>query len=133
MVGEAKWPLHVVMRACNKEGVEIAGMDIMQSIKGLQVFTHHSVATALQNDLSLYAALRQAESKGNNDHRQQFSKILVVFKKLHINIPFVDALQHMLSYAKFLNGILSKKMRLGDNEIITLTEGYSTILARKLP
>ena len=33
---------------------------------------------------------------------QQFSKFLEVFKKLHINIPFIDALCQMHSYAKFL-------------------------------
>ena len=33
---------------------------------------------------------------------KQFSKFLEVFKKLHINIPFVDALAQMPNYAKFL-------------------------------
>ena len=33
---------------------------------------------------------------------KQFAKFLEVFKKLHINIPFVDALAQMPSYAKFL-------------------------------
>ena len=34
---------------------------------------------------------------------EQFSKFLEVFKKLHINIPFTDALEHMPNYVKFLN------------------------------
>ena len=33
---------------------------------------------------------------------KQFAKFLEVFKKLHINIPFADALAQMPSYAKFL-------------------------------
>ena len=40
---------------------------------------------------------------------KQFAKFLEVFKTLHINIPFVDALAHMSSYAKFLKDILKKK------------------------
>ncbi|XP_031286373.1 uncharacterized protein LOC116145068 [Pistacia vera] len=40
---------------------------------------------------------------------QQFAKILDIFKKLHINIPFADALLQMPSYAKFLKEILSNK------------------------
>ena len=32
---------------------------------------------------------------------KQFAKFLEVFKKLHINLPFVDALAQMPSYAKF--------------------------------
>ena len=33
---------------------------------------------------------------------KQFAKFLEVFKKLHINIPFADALAQMPSYVKFL-------------------------------
>ena len=43
---------------------------------------------------------------------KQFGKFLEVFKKLHINIPFADALAQMLSYAKFMKEILSKKRKL---------------------
>ena len=32
-----------------------------------------------------------------------------VFKKLHINIPFADALKQMPGYVKFMKDILSKK------------------------
>lgn len=39
----------------------------------------------------------------------QFLKFLEVFKKLHINIPFADALAQMPSYVKFMKEILSKK------------------------
>ena len=40
---------------------------------------------------------------------RQFSKFLEVFKKLHINIPFADALEQMPSYVKFIKEILSNK------------------------
>ena len=56
-----------------------------------------------------------------------------VFKKLHINIPFVDALEKMPNYVKFMKDILSKKRRLSDFETVNLTEECSTILQRKLP
>ena len=56
-----------------------------------------------------------------------------VFKKLHINIPFVDALEQMPSYVKFMKDILSKKIRLSDFETMNLTEECTAILQRKLP
>ena len=56
-----------------------------------------------------------------------------VFKKLHINIPFADALEQMPSYVKFMTDILSKKRRLSDFETVNLTEECSAILQRKLP
>ncbi|XP_062100349.1 uncharacterized protein LOC133806240 [Humulus lupulus] len=64
---------------------------------------------------------------------KQFSKFLEVFKKLHINIPFVEALEKMPNYVKFMKDILSKKRRMEDFEIVDLTEECSTILQRKLP
>ena len=56
-----------------------------------------------------------------------------VFKKLHINIPFVNALDQMPSYVKFMKDILSKKRRLSDFKTVNLTEECSAIFSRKLP
>ena len=64
---------------------------------------------------------------------KQFTKFMEVFKKLHINIPFADALEQMLSYVKFMKDILSHKKRLSDLETVNLTEECSAILQRKLP
>ena len=64
---------------------------------------------------------------------KQFTKFLEVFKKLHINIPFADALEKMPSYVKFMKEILSKKRTLSDFETVNLTEECSAILQRKLP
>ena len=64
---------------------------------------------------------------------KQFTKFLKVFKKLHINIPFDDALEHMPSYVKFMKEILSNKRRLSNFETVNLTEECSVILQRKLP
>ena len=44
-----------------------------------------------------------------------------VLKKLHINIPFIDALEQMPSYVKFMKDILSRKRRLSDFETVNLT------------
>ena len=56
-----------------------------------------------------------------------------IFKKLHINIPFDEALEQMLGYVKFIKDILSKKRKLGDYEIVALSEECSVILQKKLP
>ena len=56
-----------------------------------------------------------------------------MFKKLHINIPFAEALEQMPSYVKFMKEILSKKRRMEDYETVALTEECSAILQRKLP
>ncbi|KAL2462345.1 Uncharacterized protein Adt_45765 [Abeliophyllum distichum] len=62
---------------------------------------------------------------------KQFTKFLEVFRKLHINILFADALAQMPSYAKFMNDILSNKRKLKEHETIFLTKDCSVILQKK--
>ncbi|KAL5558871.1 hypothetical protein UlMin_035082 [Ulmus minor] len=64
---------------------------------------------------------------------KQFSKFIDIFKSLHINLPFVDMLEQMPKYAKFLKEVLSNKRKLEGNEKVMLTEECSAILQRKLP
>ncbi|GAV83548.1 LOW QUALITY PROTEIN: hypothetical protein CFOL_v3_26994 [Cephalotus follicularis] len=60
-------------------------------------------------------------------------KNLDVFKKLHINIPFTDAVAQMPNYARFLKDILSKKRKLEEYETVKLAEECSATLQKKLP
>ena len=64
---------------------------------------------------------------------KQFAKFLNIFKKLHINIPFLEALENMPSYVKFVKNILASKKKLEEYGTITLTEECSAILQKKLP
>ena len=64
---------------------------------------------------------------------KEFTKFLDIFKKLHINIPFIEALENMPSYAKFMKKILASKKKLEEYGTITLTEECSAILQKKLP
>ena len=52
---------------------------------------------------------------------KQFTKFLDIFKKLHINILFMDALENMSSYVKFMKKVLENKKKLGEYETIALT------------
>ncbi|XP_073317224.1 uncharacterized protein [Primulina huaijiensis] len=63
----------------------------------------------------------------------QFAKFLEIFKKIHINIPFADALEQMPNYAKFIKDVMSKKRTMQEFETVKLTEECSAILQKKLP
>ncbi|XP_050916360.1 uncharacterized protein LOC127131482 [Lathyrus oleraceus] len=66
-------------------------------------------------------------------HEKNFEKFWEMFKKLEINIPFLEALEQMPSYAKFMKDIISKK-RSTDTDPIVLTETCSAILqGMKIP
>ena len=64
---------------------------------------------------------------------KQFAKFLDIFKKLHINIPFLEALENTPSYVKFMKNILVSKKKLEEYGTIALTEECSAILQKKLP
>ncbi|KAH9696895.1 hypothetical protein KPL71_023376 [Citrus sinensis] len=64
---------------------------------------------------------------------KQFSKILGVLTQLHNNISFVEALEQIPNYAKFFKDILTKKIKLGEFEIVVLTQECSRMLQSKIP
>ena len=59
---------------------------------------------------------------------EQFSKLLEIFKKIEINIPFVEAINQMPNYAKFLKEILSKKKKIAEEGIVNLTATCSAVI-----
>ena len=63
---------------------------------------------------------------------EEFSKFLDMFKKIEINIPFVEALAQMLNYAKFLKDILSKKRRFSEERVVSLTTTCSIVIQKNL-
>ncbi|XP_021759454.1 uncharacterized protein LOC110724340 [Chenopodium quinoa] len=64
---------------------------------------------------------------------KKYGKFLDILKKLHINIPFLNAISEMPSYAKILKDKLSNKKNLEENAIIALTAECSAILQNTLP
>ncbi|XP_021748476.1 uncharacterized protein LOC110714279 [Chenopodium quinoa] len=64
---------------------------------------------------------------------KKFSKFLDILKKFHINIPFLDAISEIPSYAKFLKDMLSNKKKLEENTTVALNAECSAILQNTLP
>jgi hypothetical protein len=59
--------------------------------------------------------------------------ILEVFKQVRINIPFLDAIQQIPSYAKFLKDLVTVKRKTNVPKKAFMTEQVSAILQCKLP
>ncbi|XP_076956499.1 uncharacterized protein LOC143631710 [Bidens hawaiensis] len=64
---------------------------------------------------------------------EQYGKFLELFKQLHINLPFLDALKEMPKYAKFLKEVLSNKKKLEELSCVILNEECSAVVQNKLP
>ena len=76
-----------------------------------------------------YPKRLQAPKKGG-----KFKDILEVFKQVQINIPFLDAIQQIPSYAKFLKDLITVKRKTNVPKKAILTEQVSSILLQcKLP
>ncbi|XP_060965435.1 uncharacterized protein LOC133034375 [Cannabis sativa] len=53
-------------------------------------------------------------------------------QKLYINNPFVEALEKIPTYLKFMKDILAKKRKIEEYKMVALTEECSAILQKKL-
>ncbi|CAL1379646.1 unnamed protein product [Linum trigynum] len=60
-------------------------------------------------------------------------RFMEMLKKLRITIPFLEAMVHMLRYAKYLKGLLAKKPKYKDLANVTLREECSAFIFNKLP
>ncbi|XP_021858375.2 uncharacterized protein [Spinacia oleracea] len=61
------------------------------------------------------------------------AKFLEMISKLHITIPFTDAIKKMPTYSRFLKEILSGKRDCDVKETVNLTENCSTIILNQIP
>jgi hypothetical protein len=75
-----------------------------------------------------YPKRLQAPSNGG-----KLKDILEVFKHVQINIPFLDAIQQIPSYAKFLKYLVTVKRKTNVPKKAFMTEQVSAILQCKLP
>ena len=64
---------------------------------------------------------------------EQFSRFLDMFKKIEINIPFSEALTQMPLYAKFMKEILSKKRKIVEEGIVSLTTTCNAVIQNSIP
>ncbi|KAB2600122.1 S ribonuclease [Pyrus ussuriensis x Pyrus communis] len=69
------------------------------------------------------------QTKNEEDEKD----ILETFRKVHVNIPLLDAIKQIPKYAKFLKKICTTRKRIREKEVVHVSENVSAILQRKLP
>ena len=63
----------------------------------------------------------------------EFMKFLKMFKKLELKIPFLEAINRMFNYAKFLKELVANKNKLEEYAMIALTEECNAVILSKHP
>ncbi|XP_076956082.1 uncharacterized protein LOC143631118 [Bidens hawaiensis] len=66
-------------------------------------------------------------------YTREYRHFLDMFRQLKINLPFIEALQHMSKYAKFLNDLLKRKDRLGEMSLIPLMRDCLAVVLNHIP
>ncbi|XP_050897159.1 uncharacterized protein LOC127103978 [Lathyrus oleraceus] len=72
-------------------------------------------------------------NKKKGQHEKNFEKFLELFKKLEINIPLLEALEQMPTYAKFMKDIISKRRTTDINPIILIETCSAILQGMKIP
>lgn len=62
----------------------------------------------------------------------QFRTFMELLKKLYLNVPFTEVLSQISTYSKFLKEIISKKLKLEDNETVAITTECSALIQNML-
>ncbi|TQD87256.1 hypothetical protein C1H46_027180 [Malus baccata] len=64
---------------------------------------------------------------------QQLTYFMKTLSKVQINLPLIDAIKNIPSYAKFFKDVCTKKKKLVDFEKVILTKQCSAVLLHELP
>ncbi|RYQ95339.1 hypothetical protein Ahy_B08g090543 [Arachis hypogaea] len=62
-----------------------------------------------------------------------YSRFLDIFASLHVNIPFIKALQQMPSYIKYMKELLTRKNSLKGGQIIVMNKECNALIQPELP
>jgi hypothetical protein len=114
---------------------DLAGQKEMKSDNKEKKDAEPSTVTPTEKDLTRSFVpkapyLERLRAQKKNAH---FAEILEVFKQVQINILFLDAVQQVPAYAKFLKDLVTIKRKTNVPKKAYLTEQVSSILQCKLP
>ncbi|CAN6554918.1 unnamed protein product [Malus baccata var. baccata] len=66
-------------------------------------------------------------------NEEEEKDVLETFRKVHVNIPLLDAIKQIPKYAKFLKKLCTTRKRIREKEVVHVSENVSAMLQRKLP
>ncbi|CAN6562557.1 unnamed protein product [Malus baccata var. baccata] len=66
-------------------------------------------------------------------NEEEEKDVLETFRKVHVNIPLLDAIKQIPKYAKFFKRLCTTRKRIREKEVVHVSENVSALLQRKLP
>ncbi|RYQ84526.1 hypothetical protein Ahy_B10g103920 [Arachis hypogaea] len=92
---------------------------------------HQETKISPKELLRLYAPFPQ-RLKGGVEKRI-YSRFLDMFASLHVNIPFIKALQQMPSYIKYIKELLTRKSSLKGGQTIVMNKECGALIQPEMP
>ncbi|GKD07936.1 reverse transcriptase domain-containing protein [Tanacetum coccineum] len=109
-----------------RSGITLAGPSVPSS-------NSSSSSKEVERDPKTTMDQRLNKDKLQDKSDIQIHKFLQMFKKLHFNISFAEALAQMPKYAKMLKDLLINQEKLLELANTPLNKNYLTVLLKKLP
>ncbi|XP_076904889.1 uncharacterized protein LOC143560449 [Bidens hawaiensis] len=69
----------------------------------------------------------------NQQYTKDYGHFLNIFSQLNVNLPFIEVLQHMPKYAKFLKDLRKRKDKLEELSTVLLNGECSAVVLNKVP
>jgi hypothetical protein len=115
--------------------IDLARQEEMKSDNKEKKDAEPSIVTPIEKDLtrSFVPKAPYLERLRAPKKNAQFAEILEVFKQVQINITFLDTIQQVPAYAKFLKDLITIKRKTNVPKKAYLIEQMSSILQCKLP
>ncbi|XP_016168452.1 uncharacterized protein LOC107610998 [Arachis ipaensis] len=67
------------------------------------------------------------------EKEKTYTRFLDIFKSLHVNTPFLEALQHMPAYIKCIKELLAKKSTLKGGQTVVINKECNALVQKDLP
>ncbi|CAN6552449.1 unnamed protein product [Malus baccata var. baccata] len=138
--GRNELPLKKVNEVSANSSIELQLANLTNLVQQVMVAPKQKTDKAIEN---LERQMSQVTSLIGQQHQpgrfmkskkeQTNKEILDTFRKVQVNLPFLDAIKQVPKYAKFLEELCMNKRRFNDQETMALSEEVSAVLQRKLP
>ncbi|CAN6677840.1 unnamed protein product [Malus baccata var. baccata] len=66
-------------------------------------------------------------------NEEEEKDVLETFRKVHVNIPLLDAIKQIPKYPKFFKKLCTTRKRIREKKVVHVSENVSALLQRKLP
>ncbi|XP_058756996.1 uncharacterized protein LOC131630229 [Vicia villosa] len=120
-------------RAAEYEGNEIVISEMNKEVEKRDKSKRKEACDKMENKVIPSQHLPYPHAPLKKDNVRKHARFMDIFKQLHINIPFAEALEKMPKYAKLMKNMLTKKKRYTDKETVLLDARCSTVIQRNTP